>query len=554
MKKIIGYVKFNNNKYKVFSNNEEIFFSLCDNKRNLFPEEISILKETINHMVISANPINHIYLMEILYKGNTYQMYLDKVSGFNFFYEYNNGELKLSEDMELFNQYNSFILSKKHSKAYKTKLFIAKGFFYLTLTIGSIMIVKGVIKIFPDQTIGVFDKAYGLSYQEEINNGKPLKYDDIVDAINSNPNLSLDEKKFILENKAFFEDNFSYMGNDFLIKRLTKLDSKFYDYRCPDRGGEIIDGKYTPTDYKIRIYNASSFEECNKETYRHEFYHSFTANFKSIGKGLREGTNELFCQEYGVGEKTSYSVEVTLVKALAEIIGNESFRYFQFSGDINYIVDALKNILNDEDFAYKLIGFIDTLNNEEYKYSLLVNNEDYNSPELEECNNNYNNALKNITIMFERYYNEKYNRDIHGDLVMSYYLNLINASGFSNEFANISERKQVTTGFKKSYFNTNNEDYLNGILDYTEYPRDDEFWEEDIDMTYDEVMAVVSLGVNEDGKPIFKPNVAEIYFEDESYTHAIKIRYGQLPSRHQIIIDENNRYIVPNIVAFKIKN
>lgn len=166
----------------------------------------------------------------------------------------------------------------------------------------------------------------------------------LLDAVIENENLSESEKEFIYSYKDLLEDN-PYLDKANAYNNLKKLDIK-YDENA-DYGKDVM-GVYINTDNEITIIEDTS----EKETISHEVIHCIYSHkyIKRLPRFFNEGTTELLTNEYfsknPFKETKSYPYEVTMVKILCEIVGEDKVLEAYSKEDITIVEEELRNKTN----------------------------------------------------------------------------------------------------------------------------------------------------------------------------------------------------------------
>jgi len=219
-------------------------------------------------------------------------------------------------------------------------------------------------------------------------------------------------------------------------ERLRSLDLK---YLPPDlkRPGTLA--RYHIIGNFIEIFINNENEELFTNVYPHEMIHAFTPPI-NFGRGIDESLTEILACEFfkGTTREFTYADMCGINKVLFEIIGGEPFLRFKFSGNKDYLINALKEIISDENKAYQLIANIDSL--------FLANHYDKNISKAEIKEAIYN-SLKD-------YYSAKYSQNIEEDLLVMAYLS--HAELIDNETdLNLNGIDYPILEVNKPYFSSN---------------------------------------------------------------------------------------------------
>lgn len=232
-----------------------------------------------------------------------------------------------------------------------------------------------------------------------------LTVEDVLELIKNNPNLSDEEKEFILSLSDVFYDNFEYMDKEKLIDTMKRLHSEYtmsnYDL-VP-----YASGTYTDYYKLMTFYGVNNFEETSKSTYSHEFGHSLQGGSYIYG-WLREGINAAINDEYSEYD-SAYSIEQKYVKALIELIGVEPLKKANYIGNDSSIHEALYEIISDYELAINMLSNIELIHRDMLYGGKSIYDID---PEI----------FDSINSTLGQYYEAKYNRKAEDDLIFAYYM------------------------------------------------------------------------------------------------------------------------------------
>lgn len=396
MNNILATFKYNGKEYVYYLYYNVIKYGYYDSNKNICNVDNEIEKRILDialyKISISSNRKNHIKLNTIFYNGKKFQKFYDKVSGLIFFYEIINNKYRLPSIGDITYLMDKFNISSYYNKFKGINRKIKKS-----LTIGgiatTIVVSTGLLfyskiesKEF-DNTTAVGNNPYFLTDEEieriteesndrwhylgddDIRDEIPYSLDKIVESLNRNQNLNDSEKQFILSYKKVFEENSEFINMNRLMDTLSNLKINYVpsDYQYAEYSAD-------PYAYEINAYGYDDFQAIDKDLLTHEIFHGFTAYLdNSMGYGLMEGLTEIMRSEYSNTQAVTYSEQRTCIHLLSHIIGVEPLKKFYFSGDINYIKDSLKLIINDEEKVIALINGIDDICNQIYSS---INNED----------------------------------------------------------------------------------------------------------------------------------------------------------------------------------
>lgn len=166
----------------------------------------------------------------------------------------------------------------------------------------------------------------------------------VLDAVIENENLTESEKEFIYSYKNLLEDN-PYLDKTNAYNNLKKLDI-IYDKNA-DYGKDVM-GVYINTDNEITIIEDTP----EKGTISHEVIHCIYSHryIKRLPRFFNEGMTEILANEYfsknPFKETTSYPYEITMVKILCEIVGEDKVLEAYSKEDMTIVEEELRNKTN----------------------------------------------------------------------------------------------------------------------------------------------------------------------------------------------------------------
>lgn len=181
--------------------------------------------------------------------------------------------------------------------------------------------------------------------EEEVSKsiGKEIKESDntiVLGAVVNNKNLSEEEKQIIYEYDDLLEDN-PYLVKSTAYNNLEKLDI-IYDENA-DYGKDVL-GVYIQGDSEITVIK----ENNNKDTIHHELVHCIYSQnyFETLPKFFNEGMTELLTNEYFSDnpflEEYSYPFEITMVKMLCELVGEDIVLETYSKEDLSILENAIR--------------------------------------------------------------------------------------------------------------------------------------------------------------------------------------------------------------------
>ena len=212
----------------------------------------------------------------------------------------------------------------------------------------------------------------------------------VFGAVLENDNLNCYEKETIYQLSDLLNEN-EYLDKTEAYDGLRKLDI-VYDEKA-DYGKDVL-GVYDDYENKITIIE----DNTSKETLLHELIHCTYSddNYHKLPKFINEGMTELLTNEYfsenAFIEEKSYPYEITMVKMLCEVIGEDKVLEAYSKEDISIIEDELNKVL-EIDNADELLENMNNL-----------------TASLEENKEISNEDIENVTNIFDKYY-EKYDKN-----------------------------------------------------------------------------------------------------------------------------------------------
>lgn len=403
---MIGKFKYNNfwyiitydGKYKIGKlDNGTIIYNF-----NL--EEKRVISKILDNITPDKNIME---VIPIKISDNKYQVYFDYSKDIFMFNPLPN-ENDLIKLNKIFNDRNTYAyLGSNNNKDDYIRRVIRLGkdviIIFLSATIVFNSSLRSDILNQIDYTVNsvIEDISIGSSHLKH-----PYNFNDIVTAIETNSNLSGEEKQLILSHPEIFEDNYKYMNYDNLLEKLSTLSLVYHSEANPG-----INGTYDTATNTIDFYKVTSFSEVKENTFTHELSHALQENIIE-NSFLKESTNVIVNNEY-YGNcypyDVSYSFYVDVTRALGEIVGTEVIKEYYNKCSNDVIINALMKIVPNKKSA-------------EYFISLL---QEYHSIYIKYCKNKDNNLKqslsnieKKIILEIKYYYEIKYNKSMYDDLVM----------------------------------------------------------------------------------------------------------------------------------------
>ncbi len=304
----IAIYNYNNKKYFIaFDDGNIIFFKYEDGKitMNYSKDEIIVFLKVYKSIKINKKTSINYGIRKI--NGKLFEFHYDKTTRLYYWYQIVNGNRCRAADediQELNYKYNNMPIVyadndiydwaqdenflKNEAKAKKKAQIDAKKKKIKTIT--RTIVNKGatiaVIILAGNCLIDVADANLHTNIKDTIKNtigiteevedvvepiDDPFRYEDIEDAISSNPNLTYSEKDFIKKLEFYFKENSSSFRVRDLKDRMRTLKISYDKNPCEDQS---VSGEYSVSKNEITIYSATSFEDADIRTVMHEILHS----------------------------------------------------------------------------------------------------------------------------------------------------------------------------------------------------------------------------------------------------------------------------------------
>lgn len=431
---------------------------------NLTSEQVNIFNNVIKSFIPSGKRIK---LMDYTYGDKTYIMSLDLKNKFHYF--------EPAPDMKTFKKLN-YMFNNVNEYVYSTTKFenvtdnayikrIIKLGKTAIIAFASASLIYQLMVAIPYEYINYkeykiqteIDYNVALSSMNVTNQLSDTEFIKIIkDSINKNSNLTYLEKHFILSDLTIFLDNKQYMDIEYLKNTFSNMK---INYTLEDNGH--IEATYNQLENEITFYEASNIYDVEIYTFTHEFLHA-TQKSGSFDDNsfLIETTNTIFNNEYLYDESNLYTHYYNLTKALMELVGSEPLKQFHNYTSERPIIDALCEIIDNENYAKKLLT---NLNDYKKIYDNMYFIENKNSLEYEIQFNDLNNLKADIFEQFKIYYYQKYGIDMEDDLIMLYYLD---ANAFRSKIYELYDLKADPIYYINNitYFNKNKTNEKKGIV------------------------------------------------------------------------------------------
>ena len=227
-------------------------------------------------------------------------------------------------------------------------------------------------------------------------------------------NNSDNEKKEILNlTKLVIRDNNDYLDQKDILNSFSSLKIVITsnDKLLTNTSDNII-GRYDQETNTLYLKEGLD-EDVLNTTIFHEFLHflsksgfvstSFNKN-GYIGDALNEGMTQLLVNEHFKNQLFVYSNEVSITKALVEMVGSDFMRECYFSHDLDSLIDELSKYVSHED----VISLLKNMDNAKIAYN-------------DEDRNNYASFNRKCWDIIGNIYMNKFGKDIEKDRLMMAY-------------------------------------------------------------------------------------------------------------------------------------
>ena len=227
-------------------------------------------------------------------------------------------------------------------------------------------------------------------------------------------NNSDNEKKEILNlTKLVIRDNNDYLDQKDILNSFSSLKIVITsnDKLLTNTSDNII-GRYDQETNTLYLKEGLD-EDVLNTTIFHEFLHflsksgfvstSFNKN-GYIGDALNEGMTQLLVNEYFKNQLFVYSNEVSITKALVEMVGSDFMRECYFSHDLDSLIDELSKYVSHED----VISLLKNMDNAKIAYN-------------DEDRDNYDSFNRKCWDIIGNIYMNKFGKDIEKDRLMMAY-------------------------------------------------------------------------------------------------------------------------------------
>lgn len=227
-------------------------------------------------------------------------------------------------------------------------------------------------------------------------------------------NNSDDEKKEILNlTKLVIRDNNDYLDQKDILNSFSSLKIVITSNdRLLTNTSDNIIGRYDQETNTLYLKEGLD-EDVLNTTIFHEFLHflsksgfvstSFNKN-GYIGDALNEGMTQLLVNEYFQNQLFVYSNEVSITKAIVEIVGSDFMRECYFSHDLDSLINELSKYVSYEE----VISLMKNMDNTKVAYN-------------DNDRDNYDSFNRNCWDIIGNIYMNKFGKDMEKDRLMMAY-------------------------------------------------------------------------------------------------------------------------------------
>lgn len=493
MEEIIASTTYENKNLIIYKETNEIHFGKLENNKiitSLTLEEQEVLKNVYQQITIDKP--NSLDCGTFKIQGKQIKIYYCKTSNLYYFYEIINNKLQIPEQ-KLLTELNIYYNNEQETLHYiedkieqyknnmeklddipnQTKKTFNK---HVKLYMATLSVILAGNIAFQELPVLNYELYYHTTPKVKVEQEEQYSFSKIKQAIETNPNLSEEEKSYFLLLQQELKENQAYINQEKICKTLNdiKIDYHNQNHEVKTESGKMeVGGSYSSKENKINIYKLN-ISELQPKILFHEMNHSLT-DFKQQSQEslllshpnyLLEMTNELFSIEYfeelaqsnSLVEGTSYGNQMVVMYPLCEILDEKTIRNYKFNGKVNVILEELLSIDPDMNKAANLITAINSIELyqsnviEKYNKTQEVENESTEKKEttLQEFYNAKQEQDENKQTIYnsiKNYYEKKYNRLMNDDQLMMAY--------FSNPKFRISEAEdQIKSIYGENKFNS----------------------------------------------------------------------------------------------------
>ncbi len=523
---------FNGSTYVAYYYNNNIVFGIKNGSTidtNLNKKENFIIRSIYNFIVgdkkylLELEPINiNDKSIKVLYNEKNklysfYQIVNDKISYLD------NETLKFLNC--LYNNQNNYMNKNGiNNLKDKFKILVKIGGVLTTVLVSSAIILSSFPIVPNNEVVFKMDYYVDSLYKNKTmaKNNSDYSYNEIIETINNNTNLTDSEKNFLINGlKNEILENIDYMDLEQIKRNLSELNIKYfpvlknydektktfdqiinsyfisaqYTFMGKDRNLIEMFGYISPEDYKNLdnhkiignlsndSYICSKFENCDKSDLIHEVNHllnkrkfllsingdlgdSLEKIYLNLGlstNNLEEMINELFAREYledfsNQKGNGGYEWLMPITYALCEILDENTIRTYKYDSDNFYITDYLENIGIDKNNIHNFYKCLDLV------FATLgkANAPHPTSQDKKDFKDNNDQIYKAIKYFYET----KYNSPMENDLIMmAYFYNTIYVDEeFNESFRNILGIDNIESIEPKGYVSKNYKEKHPGVI------------------------------------------------------------------------------------------
>ena len=493
MEEIIARTTYKNKNLVIYKDQNQICFGKLENNKiitNLPLEEQEILKNVYQQITIDKQ--NSVDCGTFKIQGKQIKIYYCKKSNLYYFYEIVNNKLQIPKQ-QLLTELNIYYNNEQETLHYiedkieqyknnmeklddipnQTKTDFKK---HVKLYMATLSVILAGNVAFQELPVLNYELYYYTTPKTKIEQEEQYSFSKIKQAIETNHNLSEEEKAYFLLLQQELKENQAYINQEKICKTLNDIKINYLNQNHEvktDSGKMRVGGSYSLKSNEINLYKLN-ISELQPKILFHEINHSLT-DFKQQSQEdlllshpnyLLEMTNELFSVEYfeeiaqsnSFIEGTSYSNQMVVMYPLCEILDDKTIRNYKFNGKANVILEELLSIDSDMNKAANLITAINSIelyqNNAIEKYNKVqeVANETKEKQDaaLQEFYNAKQEQDENKQVIYnlvKNYYEKKYNYSMNEDQMMMAY--------FSNPKFRISEAEdQIKSIYGENSFNS----------------------------------------------------------------------------------------------------
>ena len=355
--------------YVLFIRRGKICYGYYDEeniKEDLTNEERSLCDKVRYGILVSSDRKNHIKCGKIDYNNKTFQIIYDKVSKKKFFLEFN-GEKYIKPTESEYLYLDGFL----NPITYNSSVNLKKVFVKIGGGVLTVVLVLSVYLSYLQAVSNGLDLEFtdSIVLSDDYSNRKVFNIDELVLLVNKNSKLTEEEKKFLCDEIGKLREVSSSINASYMYDRLGDVDIEYIDFVNAETiisstGVLYKSGAYNPQENVITLVG-TNIDDCNSR--EHEIRHCFfSPEMHSLGNSIQEAVVTIFDLESNDGDlsldKGSYKYERNMVYLLIELLGANVFEEYHYGGgDINVIIDALLQIINDEEKAMAIIGEVDNI-------------------------------------------------------------------------------------------------------------------------------------------------------------------------------------------------